>query len=382
MPFFVEFDPSLKKPPNANSAADSVWQRISKTGFQITYAGRTSVTRIPSDPALSGNAESQPEWVVVEGYFDRHCEMQGANGPSSTASRIAQLLVRKGFSVLEQLQGCFVILLARPERGKVCVYRDRLGGRTAYWHHAGDRFILASSASLIARALGQVHFNQQWLSHWFGIRWPSRLASTPFAGIHELLPGERLEFVDGRVIRERVPFTVPATAPRLSSADWVDRFRSTFADSVSTCLPEQGDAAVMLSGGMDSGPTAVIASGLLNDQDRSLTAVSWSLPAVPDADETKHIRMLADSLQLPLELFDGGDCVPFDRLTTDLVVSDFPTFNFYREMILRCYQVAADRGLHVILNAAKGDLVYPPGNAQLAELVGPGRDGLLFRSWP
>ena len=391
MSFIVSSAPESTSGAASLFPADAAehWEVFRDAGHcRVCVSSPASVASIPSETqsdnaptASAASSNSCPEAIVIlDGYLADSSGQPHEPEERTPAARIADLIQCDGFDAVEKLTGSFVAIFIQPDSGNVRVWRDRLGGRTAYWQHDGDRFVLASSSDQIARTLGQVRLNDAWLAHWFGIRWPARPALTPFAGIQELLPGERLEFVDGRVSRQRVPFTMLAAAPRLSPAEWVERFRSTFEKSVEACLPEYGDAAVMLSGGMDSGPTAVIASGLLNDQGRSLTAVSWSLPDLPDADETEHIQTLANALSLRSELFDGGDCVPFDRLTTDLVVTDFPTFNFYRETILRCYQGAADQRLQVILNAAKGDLLYPPWNAQLAELWARG-EGRAFVSF-
>jgi len=321
--------------------------------------------------------DSDRIWILAEGYLDESRDSRCDTAPRSTATAIASLVSEQGYAAVEGLSGCFIAAIVFPQTGRIIVFRDRVGGRTAYWYHTGDAFGVATSSSLLAQRLPEIGLNAQWLAHWFGAGWPIRPALTPFSGIHELLPGERLEFADGRVKRHRRPFEMPEVPPRALRDDWVERFRTTFADSVNVCLPEHDDVAVMLSGGMDSGPVAAVAARSQHERGRSLTAVSWSLPAAPNADESDYIRKLAGALEIPLDLFDAGDCVPYDRLSTDLVVADFPTFNFYREMILRCYERAAARGLRVILNAAKGDLIYPPRSTQLADLW-TRRDALSF----
>jgi asparagine synthase (glutamine-hydrolysing) len=281
---------------------------------------------------------------------------------------------------LDRLSGCFVIVIAWPSSGRVVVYRDRLGGRTAYWHRDNQRILLSSSAGMIAGALGRVSLDREWLAHWFGLGWPALPALTPFSSIRELLPGEQLEIADRRIHRHRAPFKMPVSAQARSSSEWLALFNSTFTDSVHACLDPEGSTALMLSGGLDSGPTAVVAANLLSGERRSLTAVSWSLPSIPDADESERIQGLAAALDLRCESFDGGDYVPYRRLTTDLVVADFPTFNFYREIILLCYEHAARLGISVILNAARGDLIYPPGNMRLADLWARGERGAFLSS--
>ena len=191
---------------------------------------------------------------------------------------------------------------------------------------------------------------------------------TAFAGIQEVLPGEWVAFTNGEIRRTRKPFPCNNLAAERSEKEWVDRFASAFTHSVQTVLPPTGDAAIMLSGGLDSGPAACIASAELARTGRKLNVVSWALSKDKRADESEFIQLLCRELQQPLDLFDGTALEPFGDLRTEMVHADFPQFNGFRRLILECYRRAREAGAGVILNAAAGDQIYPHWKAALLDL--------------
>ena len=183
-----------------------------------------------------------------------------------------------------------------------------------------------------------------------------------------MLPGEWLEFNNGALKRTRQPFDLNKDAVEHSADEWVDRFSSAFTRSVQTVVPAAGDVAIMLSGGLDSGPSACMAAAELARTGRRLHAVSWALAKDNRADESEFIQLLCHELQQPLDLFDGSDLEPFGDLRTEMVHCDFPLFNGFRPLILECYRRAREAGVGVILNAAAGDRIYPHWNAALLDL--------------
>lgn len=373
MPFFFEWAdvPQKIQIPSGEPLRDVG----PHTGQLIHGQSRLEVSRSTSLEVLKhavetseGQALHPPIWVVVDGYLQAMGEATESNLADTPADRIACLIREQGLKGLDSVSGCFVIAVIESGSGRVFLRRDRLGGRTAYWHKGVDRFIVGSSSSEVAKSLPRATADEQWLSHWFGLRWPGRPGLSAFEGVVELLPGEEVIFADQSVERRRRPFQFGATAPSKESGDWIDRFNRVFRESVSACLTADSRTAMMLSGGMDSGPTACVAAECLGDQDRTLNVVSWGLPGSAECDEAAYIRELARYLQHPLDLFDGTSHSPYDRLDTGLIHADFPTFNVFRGLVLECYRRAEASGSSVILNAACGDRVYPPRNTQLADL--------------
>jgi len=207
-----------------------------------------------------------------------------------------------------------------------------------------------------------------WLSQFFALRTPAPAGLTAFAGIEEVLPGEWVAFTDGKTRRTRTPFSCNNLAAERSEKEWVERFSSAFTRSVQTVVPPTGDVAMMLSGGLDSGPAACMASAALARTGQKLNVISWALFRDDKADESDFIQLLCRELQQPLELFDGSDLLPFGDLRTEMVHSDFPLFNGFRLLILECYRRAREAGAGVILNSAAGDRIYPHWKAGLLDL--------------
>ena len=331
----------------------------------------------PASVASSGHAptssttSSNPRLetiVIVDGYLADSSGKLHEPKEQTPAARIANLIQREGYGAVSKLTGSFVAIIVQPDSGDIRVWRDRLGGRTAYWHCWDGKFFVASSVSAIAAQLPRVAEDRRWLSSFFALQSPAPAGLTAFADVQEALPGEWLEFSNGALHRTREPFPLSSITADHSVSEWIDRFSSTFTRSVQTVVPPADDVAIMLSGGLDSGPSACIAAAELSRTGRKLHAVSWALAKDNRADESEFIQLLCAHLQQPLDLFDGSDLAPFGDLRTEMVHCDFPLFNGFRPLILECYRRAREAGAEVIINAAAGDRIYPHWNAALLDL--------------
>lgn len=316
----------------------------------------------------SGTVFGSQRLIIGEGYLDTYGDSEQPSRHLSFARRLANQIGRQGLDGIKQLTGSFVVVLVDVGAGKVSVWRDRLGGRTAYWHCSSDVFIVSSSAAMIAARLKCIKLDNHWQAHFFGLHLPLPRGRTAFSGIHELEPGECVEFRNGEVSRHRRPFPMPERKADRGERDWVEEFASVFSGSVRSVLPSRGGTAIMLSGGLDSGPTACMASDELSRNGKKLHVVSWALPVDGKADESRFIRFLAGELKQPLQLFDASSMLPFGTLNSSLVHPDYPLFNAFRSLVLECYRRAQSAGASVILNAAAGDRIYPHWNTGMLDL--------------
>jgi asparagine synthase (glutamine-hydrolysing) len=105
---------------------------------------------------------------------------------------------------------------------------------------------------------------------------------------------------------------------------------------------------------------AAIADRELTQAGRRLQVCSWHLPEFPDADEGEWIRVAAESLSEPIDLFDGSGLLPFSRTDDRTICPDLPAYNGFRLLVNECYRRAAGHGCRVILNGNAGDQIYPP----------------------
>lgn len=280
---------------------------------------------------------------------------------ANQADLVACLLNEQGPDGLHALTGNFVVLAGDTQSGQVLAFRDRLGGRTLYFSENQSGLLLATRAGWVARMDNKpFELDPIFISGHFSSQPAPPPGLTPFSGITELMPGECLVLADEKLTRTRRELNLTSEFDYRDPADCIARFGELFEQSVAATLPAEGNVACMLSGGLDSGPMAILADRLLAEKSRRLVVTSWQLPAYPEADEGEWISQVMGELRQPAELFDGSPMRPFDRLDELMICAELPFYNAFRPLVLNCYRLAAEADCRVVLNGNAGDELYAP----------------------
>lgn len=348
-------EPSSGSPSSKGAlGAGPAWQLavpFADSPFEVRYDNPCGVW---NGPVLGVNCR-----LLCDGFVARPKRFDSIS-PSSDLRWLAEKLVRDGGVAVDELQGQFALCFVNDDTGELIAARDRLGARALYWHQDADSVSVASRSGDLARlATGTIEENPAFISEMFALRGWHTPGSTPFQGVHEVLPGARLTFGSGSPQSIRPAFQTESPEQCDSADDWVALFRKTFESAVYDVLDEDSRAGVMLSGGMDSIPLLVAASNTPQGGKRDLRAISWVLPDFPQSDETQWIDMAAQSAGVELLTFDGGTAEPFSGLGESLVSPELPYFNPVRELILKCHSLAAEQSCLLQLAATQGDMIYP-----------------------
>lgn len=320
-----------------------------------------------STPARIGTAPARWQ-VAFDGYLANTAELAAllpappCEQDQNPANLVSHLLGAHGEKVLHRLAGCFALAAVEHTGLKVIGLRDRLGGRTLYRARATDSgLVLATRSAWVQRLIGErFEPDPVFLASHFGLRSGPRPGHSAFAAVQELLPGEMLTRQDGRLSSKRPALELAPDFDYRKPADCVARFLDLFEQAVAATLPSTGDVACMLSGGLDSGPVAVVADRQLSGLDRRLIVTSWRLDSCPEADERAWIEMAGSGLIAQPTLFDGSQLLPFASFDDSQISEELPCYNAFRPLVLGCYQRAAASGCRVILNGSAGDELYPP----------------------
>ena len=364
----------------------ATWQFLRCGPLALAVAGATQVAaldgtnEILSRFARYGHGSGQfPGWAILEGFLSNRDDLIGRLGLSAgrhwnDAELMAAAFRLAGFNSLRNLKGNYAICLVEPERQSIYAARDRLGGRTLY-HAVTDKLLVVASRSACIATLPEFGVREDvgFLARRMALRTSPEPGSTAFAGIREFRAGEVRSWQDGDSSSQRLPFRFKSSGALGDPVAAVEAFSEAFEHAVAGVLGSRGDVAVMLSGGMDSGPTAVVAGECLADRGDALQPVSWLLPDCPRADEGDWIRLLCESIGRPLTAIEGGVDSAFAELGETACSPDLPSFNPYRSLINACYRSAADLGCAVILNGNAGDVLYPSAGWLLDDLLRRGR---------
>jgi asparagine synthase (glutamine-hydrolysing) len=302
--------------------------------------------------------------IVLDGYLTGTRSTSIVSEPSARSWQaqcqwVLDLVQRHGVRALGQLQGCFVIAVIDKAQDRLIMTRDLMGGRTAYWHQSEHGTLVASrSREVAARLPCGPEPDPSFVAACFATNHHYPIGASAFRQVHELLPGETIVFGRNKTERTRARLDLPETeslSPKQANRIFLEKVDS----ATRACLPIEQDCAAMVSGGLDSGPVAILADRALAAESRALKAVSWILPTVPESDESKWIRILGQALQSGVAEFDATNLLPFSEIGPSLVCADYPILNPYRAMKERCYQWAAEQDCPVILNGNAGDWIYP-----------------------
>ncbi|MGY6553176.1 MAG: asparagine synthase-related protein [Wenzhouxiangella sp.] len=327
--------------------------------------------------------------VLFNGYLSNHGELERLlDLPYSPlrkndADLILALIAHRGQAVIQRLKGCFAMVIIHPTQ-QIVATRDRLGGRTLYClRNAGsDGHILSTRSAWVQRLSGKpFEADPAFMASHFGLRQGPPSGHSAFAAVREFQPGETLSLGDGRARFDRPALDLRPVDDYTSPADCVERFRELLEQAVVSTLPSTGDVACMLSGGMDSGPVAALADRALRLQGRSLRSISWALDAFPECDERRWVEMAASEFTAPPLIFDGSEALPFAGPTSDMINPDLPAFNSFRPLVMKCYELAAEAGCRVLLNANGGDGIYPPYRLLMLDRIRRRHWGAIRRDW-
>lgn len=282
---------------------------------------------------------------------------------------LAEALCQRGAEALDDLEGQYAVCFLNGDTGELIVARDRLGGQSLYWHGSRDAVAVASKSRDLARLPTCTAVeNPRFVSAMFALCGQHTPGITPFSAVNEVVPGGRLRFGPCGVYTDRPSFQVNPPACE-TPEDWVETFRQAFRKAVRDTLGGYGDIAMMLSGGLDSGPILSVAIRELRSRQRRASAVSWVLSEFPENDESTWIQLAADSAGVELETFDGGYFSPFSDLTMASVSPELPYYNSMRGILMECYRRAAVRRSAMVLAATQGDIIYAQRFAILDDLI-------------
>src|SRR3954447_22682337 len=198
-----------------------------------------------------------------------------------------------GESFVERLRGMFAVALWDKRRQRLLLARDRFGIKPLYYRHAGGGLSFASELKAMLEQPGfSREIDPQAVSAYLAFNSiPAPL--TIFKEARKLPPGHLLVWEGGEVALRRYarPGPSPAQEVRSGSAeDLAAELREVLDDSVRGHLVADVPVGVLLSGGVDSGGLAALASRHVDEPLRTFS-IGFEEEGF---DELSRARMLAE----------------------------------------------------------------------------------------
>ncbi len=299
--------------------------------------------------------------LLWDGRLTDACDIEARHRTSGDdALTVLRAYLEHGVGLFTRLVGPFACAIVDHGSRELILARDPLGLRYVSYA-AGPDF--AAAAVIDTALLGHPGVSEAPDPRRFcGLLAPGlgKGLETCFADISELAPGCWMRL--GRQGSRAEVFWSPARLPRIrhrNSADYAEQFRDLLGDSVGRCMEGEG-AGVLLSGGLDSSPIAVLASATAARESRPPPAISWRFRDTPGADEGRFIEAARSAAGLPsLDVF-CDECWPLSPTGAWDIHPSFPEQDNYRLKLDAGYRAAAERGVKVLLSGVFGDDLYLP----------------------
>ena len=178
------------------------------------------------------------------------------------------------------LLGDFAFVIFDEKKEKVFCARDHMGGRTLYYNFQKGRFIFGTLTSLIVPLLHNKELNERWITDFLSLFGPmhnSEATETIYKEIYQLEPAHYMVITKNNIVKNKYWNPLKDVKPlKLKNHDeYVKRFLEIFEEAVKCRLRTVGQVGIMVSGGLDSGSIAAIASKELKKEEKVLKGYSF-----------------------------------------------------------------------------------------------------------
>jgi asparagine synthase (glutamine-hydrolysing) len=245
--------------------------------------------------------------ISFDGHLDNYHELRsdleraGCSFQSrEPAELVLHLYKQESDDWLEQLDGAFAFALWDGLRKRLLLVRDRLGRKPLYYADSGRALIFASEVkALLASGLIRAALHPESLAECFTFQ-NNYGRETLFRGVRLVLPGTMI-VSEGDRIEERRWFTlqVVRNAGQGDFDDCARELGELLQDSVKSQLEAGRSTGVYLSGGIDSGAIAALASR--HAQDLHTFTCGFEMADVDEQDagidEREHAERIAARYQ-------------------------------------------------------------------------------------
>jgi asparagine synthase (glutamine-hydrolysing) len=316
-------------------------------------------------------ASRHGQMLAWDGRLDNREELIGllrgaANHESGDAEIVMGMYQRWGVDFLPRLVGDFALSLWDPMSRTLLLARDPFGVRTLFYRYDADGLLWASDLRAILDVPGvEVEIDDEYIAG-FLTRFPETW-QTPYKNIYAVPHGSVVS-VYGQRLRVQ-PFWSPQPNRELScksDAEYEERFRELFRESVRCRLRTDRPIMAQLSGGLDSSSIVCVADQLIEcgeAQAPALETLSYVYGEARTADETKFIRCVEEQRGrkgFHLKEEEGG-CL---SLSADEFFVSAPTFNHcFAERQRQQREAMKASNTRILLTGQGGDqLLYSSDN--------------------
>lgn len=211
-----------------------------------------------------------------------------------------------GYDCPKYLLGDFSFVIYDESKKEIFCVRDHVGCRTFYYYYRNGIFAFSNiTDSLLCLTDGAL--NERWITDFLSIYGPlnnSEPFETIYTDIFQLPPAHIMIIRENEIIKKRYwdPIKEVKTLELNSHKEYVDKFLEIFKEVVKSKIRTSYDVGILVSGGLDSGSVAAIASKELKKSNKVLKGYSFvPLKGFPEKkksnfmyDESDYVNLLKD----------------------------------------------------------------------------------------
>ncbi len=274
---------------------------INPTGHIGLGHRRLSIVDLSSGQQPMPN-EDQQVWIAFNGEIYNHTQLRPALESAghryrthSDTETIIHSYEQHGTHSAKQLRGMFAYAIWDESKQQLTLARDRVGIKPLYYALLPDGTLHFASEikALIESKAVAPELNYNVLADQFANRYTSG-DETLFKGVKRLSPGHTLTWQNGKIeISQYWQLDYTKSAEQLTQAEYVERFREMFRDSVASHLMADVPLGMFLSGGIDSSAIAGVMSKLTNDQIKTFSVAFNER----EANELVYARQVAEAFK-------------------------------------------------------------------------------------
>jgi len=277
--------------------------KVLRRGEYSVGLGHKRLSIIDLSPAAGQPMSNEDEtlWLVFNGeiynFMELRRELEGKGHrfkSQSDSEVILHLYEEKGTGCLDRLRGMFAFALWDGRDGSLFLARDRIGKKPLHYATLQDGIVFASEIKALLRhpRVGR-EIDLKSLSKYLSYEYVPA-PHTIFKSIRKIEPGHFLVVRNGEVDCRRY-WDIPLTDNPMGykrEEEYVEELRSILEGAVKARLVADVPVGVFLSGGLDSGLVAALAT----KQNQELECFSIGFED-PSFDESLYAKQIARSLK-------------------------------------------------------------------------------------
>jgi asparagine synthase (glutamine-hydrolysing) len=283
-----------------------------------------------------------------------------------------------GESGVAELDGDYSFVIWDATRKKLFGFRDLTGSKPFFYATKKGVVSFSNTMDALRAAPGFTGtLDEHFLGDYLLTSWCPDPERTVYRSVRRLAPGHLLEFSKEDVAIRRVaqlPMEEPLQYKR--EEEFVENYREVLQAAVKERLPGDG-SVVFMSGGLDSTAIAAVAKQTLGRANANGCVSAQAVDYRPlfDDREGEEARSVASYLQIPFELFHGGECEPFSGWDAPGFPMPEPRHEPFQALQVKGYRMASARARVALSGYGGDDVLLGQAWPYLKSLI---RKGKLF----